>query len=137
MPALNFQAQWADAVELGARFANCEIAPVAMLDLIPKRTTIRRPGRVKPGDTLHLFTGQRTKECRKLGQALCLAVTPITIGEPDEYGPVIFLAGRGPSPAECEALARLDTAGLWGAAELITFFRDTYGLPFKGELICW
>ena len=143
MPALNFKVAWADAVALGARLANCEIAPVAMVDLIPKRTTIRRLGRAKLGDTLYLYTGQRTKECRKLGEALCLFVTPVRIArERLTRGAYMHLGTAQTDKAllsgpRLERFARLDTAGQWGAVEFIRFFEDTYSLPFDGELIGW
>ena len=48
-----------------------------------KRQTIRRAGvkwgSVKVGDKLTLYTGLRTKECRKLGEAVVESITPITI----------------------------------------------------------
>ena len=48
-----------------------------------KRQTIRRAGfkwkSVKVGDKLTLYTGLRTKQCRKLGEAVVESITPITI----------------------------------------------------------
>lgn len=133
MPALDFKAQWADAVYVGAQHAN---GHVCTANLLPKRTTIRRPGRARPGDTLYLYTGRRTKACRRLGEALCLAVTPVLV-QPHPSGPVISLDGALLSDTEAERLARIDTAGLWCADELVAFFERTYGLPFEGELIAW
>ena len=143
MPALDFKVEWADAVALGARLANCEIAPVAMVDLIPKRTTIRRLGRARPGDTLYLYTGQLTKECRKLGEALCLFVVPVRIArERLTRGAYVHLGSERRDKAllsgpRLERFARLDTAGRWDAQQFIAFFESTYGLPFIGELIGW
>ena len=58
MPLLGFQKQFADLVESGE-----------------KRQTIRayrKDGRdPKVGDRLHLYAGLRTKQCRKLGEAVC------------------------------------------------------------------
>lgn len=62
------------------------------------------------------------------------------IGHYDERypsGPVISLDGALLSDTEAERLARIDTAGLWCADELVAFFERTYGLPFEGELIAW
>ncbi len=46
-----------------------------------KRQTIRRAGpkwaNVKAGDKLTLYTGLRTKQCRKLGEAVVDSITPI------------------------------------------------------------
>jgi hypothetical protein len=70
---------------------------------------------------------------------LCLAVTPITVvaseHQPGEL--FVWLGGVLLSSAAWERLARLDTAGLWGGDALAAFFKDSYGLPFEGELICW
>ena len=64
MPALNFQEQFAAAVESGE-----------------KRQTIRseRKRPIKVGDTLYLYTGMRTKRCRKLGSAGCVGIEEIRI----------------------------------------------------------
>ena len=53
MPALNFRAEFADAVERGEK---CQTI-----------RAYRKDGRnPKPGDTLHLYTGMRTRACRRL-----------------------------------------------------------------------
>jgi len=48
-----------------------------------KRQTIRRASpkwkNVKVGDKLTLYTGLRTKQCRKLGEAVVESITPIMI----------------------------------------------------------
>lgn len=116
MPAINFQSRFAADVESGR-----------------KHTTIRRRGRAKPNQWLYLFTGQRTKQCRRLKKALCLGVTPFRIGP---FGSCL-LGDAILWKDELEALARLDTAGQMGATEFVEFFRSTYGLPFDGELIIW
>lgn len=132
MPALNFKTEWADAVELGARCANG--IPATATAGIAKRTTIRKPGRAQPGETLHLFTGQRTKQCRKLGTTLCLAVTPIWFSK--DYR-MIVLGGVILKPEQAERLARVDTAELWGYDQFAQFFRDTYPGVQAFELISW
>ena len=57
MPALNFQKQFVPLIESGE-----------------KRQTIRsqRKQPIKVGDLLYLYTGQRTKNCRKLAESICL-----------------------------------------------------------------
>lgn len=152
MPLINYQAQWADAVELGIAQAIGDLAHAATvadryaggaLELRPKRTTIRRPGRAKPGDTLYHYTGLRTKAARKLGETLCIAVVPLTVIAEGWWkgatvgAPMMTLGAQILTDAQVEALARMDTAGLWGWPELAAFFADSYGLPFEGELICW
>lgn len=113
MPALNFQKQFADKVERGE-----------------KRQTIRkRPFQV--GDKLYLYTGQRTKQCRKLGEVVCKEVYDIVIANEDEiYFDDCILIGM-----EKERLAKDD--GFECAAGMIDWFKNTHGLPFKGYLITW
>lgn len=120
MPAYNFQERFADPVEQGI-----------------KRQTIRKPRKrsTKVGDTLYLYTGQRTKHCRKLGQAVCKEVIPIRIG-------VLYVVILYPrdnkrrrilSIPEIEQLAKDD--GFDSIADMERFFRKR--LPFMGEIIKW
>ncbi len=62
MMQLNFKKQFEGKVKSGNK--RCSIRP--------KGKRLR-----KAGEKVHLFTGLRTKECRKLGIAPCLKVTPI------------------------------------------------------------
>ena len=47
-----------------------------------KRQTIRRAARCNPGDRVQLYTGMRTKQCRKLGEAVCRHVERVIIPAP-------------------------------------------------------
>lgn len=116
MPALNFQLRWAPDVESGK-----------------KHTTIRKARRVQVRDNLYLYTGQRTKQCRKLGEALCLGVTDFRINNSG----FCYLDGKLLLEPDINYLAWLDTAGQLNATEFVDFFRQAYGLPFYGELIIW
>mgnify|MGYP001768442570 CR=1 FL=1 len=113
MPALNFQKQFADKVEKGE-----------------KRQTIRkRPFQI--GDKLYLYTGQRTKQCRKLGESVVKESYSIVIPNEDEiYFDDCILIG-----IEKEQLARDD--GFECVADMIDWFKKTHGLPFVGYLIIW
>ncbi len=115
MPALNFKSQFAAAVESGA-----------------KQQTIRasRKHPIKVGDTLHLFTGMRTKACRKLRVATCTAVRSIKIDEAR-----VWIDGRWLSLDEIKQLAAQD--GFSDCIVFVDFFRATHGLPFYGALIKW
>lgn len=112
MPAYNFQAQFADDVGGGH-----------------KRQTIRprrkRPTRV--GDTLYLYTGMRTKNCRKLLEATCQSVEPIEI-----FPTYIKINGRVLPHTEMTALAGAD--GFADLGHFYDFFRDHYGVPHEVEL---
>lgn len=121
-PAFNFQAQFADAVESGE-----------------KRQTIRKlrkDGRdPKVGDTLYLYTGMRTKACRKLGEAVCTSRLGVQIGR---YC-VLVRKGRerwiAQNNAEVASLAQAD--GFESFAEMRDWFEKTHGLPFTGKLYRW
>lgn len=131
MPALNFQARFAEAVEIG-----------------DKTQTIRRPRRdsrahAKVGDTISLYTGMRSKSCRKLGEGRVVRTQQIVLG--DDWS--VLVDGRrlhagSCGCAQCEGcddydneFAKLD--GFDGAVEMFEWFRDTHGLPFEGMLIRW
>lgn len=59
MPSLSFSRQFADDVEAGRKLQTIRLAR-------------KRP--IHPGDRLYHYTGMRTKECRKLGEAVCSEV---------------------------------------------------------------
>lgn len=116
MPTLNFVAQFAKDVESGK-----------------KRSTIRakRKRPIRPGDRLYLYTAQRTRDCRKLGEADCLSVYDIMIGNDNH----IKLCGESLSFIESTWVARLD--GFQSYPEFLAFFQKRHGLPFHGDVIEW
>ncbi|MBF0375797.1 MAG: ASCH domain-containing protein [Alphaproteobacteria bacterium] len=63
--AYSFKARFADPIETGQ-----------------KRQTIRKDRRrhARPGETIQLYTAQRTIHCRLIGTATCVAVHRIEIG---------------------------------------------------------
>lgn len=117
MPLLGFKKQFAPLVESGA-----------------KRQTIRakrKDGRnPHPGDTLYLYTGLRTKQCRILGTAVCIGVREIVIAR---NRPI--LSGRHLLSVEAKEFAIKD--GFSGYEAMATFFEKEHGLPFWGLLIEW
>lgn len=123
MVALNFQPQFSEDVEYGH-----------------KRQTIRRSARCQPGDRLQFFTGQRTPACRRLGEGVCIRVTPVRLCDTE-----MFLDGRRVLSGDARRddfedfdndFARRD--GFQGYMEMADWFRARYGtLPFEGYLIQW
>ena len=113
MPAYNFQERFAPDIESGK-----------------KRQTIRpeRKRPTKPGDTLYLYTGMRTKRCRKLREATCLSVQPIKIE--DTF--FIRLNGKVLGVPEMSDLARAD--GFASLSEFYDFCEEHYGIPYDVEL---
>ena len=118
MPALNFMKQFAPAVKCGE-----------------KRMTFRKPrkdGRdPKPGDTLYLYTGMRTKQCELLATAACIEVAPAEFTK--KGAPII--GEEVPTPDKREYIAALD--GHDSYADMIEFFKSTHGLPFVCNAIFW
>mgnify|MGYP001005788972 FL=1 len=121
MLMLNFKKRFAPAVEAGE-----------------KRQTIRahrKDGkRPQPGDHLRLYTGLRTKECRKLMDAICTDVSSVHIFD-DVSDISIVIAGRRLTRDEGRELANAD--GFNTRAEFLGFFSETHGLPFDGLMIEW
>ncbi len=127
MPALNFQQRFAAAFESGA-----------------KRQTIRalrKDGRdPKVGDVLYLYTGMRTKACRKLGEATCTSVQSVWIGGwvcigHDDSGGTGWCNNGQPARAKRDEIAKAD--GFEDEAAMLHWFEKTHGLPFTGQLYRW
>ena len=125
MPAYNFKKQFAPQVESG-----------------DKTCTIRATDKgAKVGDTAYLYYGQRTKQCRKLGEGTITGVWPITIwltslGKPlaeiqypEMFKPMLYFGYH------IDNLAKQD--GFQDADEMVSFFAKQYGLPFNGFLHKW
>jgi hypothetical protein len=116
MPSLNFKDQFADLVERGI-----------------KKHTIRRRRKqpIKQGDNLYLFTGMRTRDCRRLRSTRCDRETYIHIGSDK----TVLLGNRFLDDGEKHELAVND--GFSDFKEFLQFFRETGGLPVEGQLIEW
>lgn len=133
MPAFNFQQRFVPGVENGlARIAH---APPVHRDVRQKRQTIRarrKDGRdPKPGDTLKLFTGMRTKQCVKLGETRCRTRQEIQI----DIDGLATVDGERLSLGKLAALRRRD--GLPESWEFRSFFQRIHGLPFEGYVYRW
>jgi len=135
MVAFNFMPQFADDVQFGR-----------------KTQTIRQKQKCKVGDKIQLYTGQRTKQCRLLGNAVCTAVESVSLGESEikhqgirrwlQYN---FDGGRGfwqlicgltdPDGSGIEQFAKDD--GFKNSDDMFQFFADKYTLPFIGFLHKW
>lgn len=116
MPAFNFMAEFVPLIVSGQ-----------------KVQTIRQKQRAKPGDPLQLYTGQRTKACRKI-----LAVDPIcTVVDYVSIRPEYITLGDTRKHADdADAFAVRD--GFEGYDDMVEFFRETYGSPyFQGYVHCW
>ena len=126
MPALNFKKQFAGFVELGLKQPDHPDAKRQTIRAL--RKDCRNP---QEGQTLYLYTGQRTKSCRKLGETVCKSVEQICIN----YSYFISLGSRDLTITEESELIRQD--GFDNSDKFFEFFLKTHGLPFYGLLIKW
>lgn len=123
MPAYNFKIQFAPLVESG-----------------DKTCTIRATDKgAKIGDTAYLYYGQRTKQCRKLGEGTIRAVWPIKIWMSYLGVPIVEIKYPA-GPIEyvgyhLDAVGKED--GFQTGDEMVYFFAKQHGLPFNGFLHKW
>lgn len=115
MVAFNFKQDFADDVE---QFI--------------KIRSIRAKKKCNVGDKIQLYTGQRTKSCRKLGDAICVGVARIRITDDCPWS--IFNV-EGDLRMNEGRLHELD--GFKNAQAFVEFFRGHYGLPFNGWMHVW
>lgn len=125
MPAINFMEKFVVPIQLGE-----------------KKHTIRveRKSPFKTGDTLFLYTGQRTSHCERIAVFPCRKVRPIQIYVGPEYyqGGIIFLNDRWiPNPDVGQDFARND--GFDSFQEMYQFFSryDEETRMNKLRLIQW
>lgn len=99
-----------------------------------KTSTIRKTKRCSVGDTMQLYTGQRTKNCKKImDDVVCVGTAHIR-----------FTANHHIKPS-CEEGVILndpngslyDQEGFSSNEEMFEFFDKHYGLPFSGWLHVW
>lgn len=128
MSSLNFQEWLAGPVERG------------------EKTQTIRAKRKRPiviGETLYLFTGMRTKACRRLGTGRCIAVADIVIRENEvEVLRSVEPLGdgellRGGVILDASDRLNLAIADGFKTLEDFTAFFAKWGLPFEGDLIGW
>ncbi len=114
MVAFNFKPEFADAIRAGA-----------------KVQTIRQTRRCAVGNTMHLFTGQRTRQCVKLAERPCVVVDCVHL-TPDG----ITLGNVKKHPRCWDEFAALD--GFSSYEALLAFFVKQYGSDrFTGTVHRW
>ena len=120
MPALNFQARFADDVESGVK---------------PQSIRAWRKRPFKLNDRVYLYTGMRTKACRKLGESDCIAVEPVTIRRVEGSCVAIIVGKQLLTRGQAEQVARDD--GFDTLDEFAAFFVSGDEGTFSGQLIRW
>lgn len=98
-----------------------------------KTHTIRaeRANPDKPGNTLHLYSGLRTKKATLLMRVPCVRVEPIVIT--DTRLPRVIIGEHLLDTDEEDAFARRD--GFEDFADMMNFWNGR--LPFRGHVIHW
>lgn len=120
-PAYNFTKRFAGLVESGQ-----------------KRQTIRPYGERRHadvGDRIQLYTGMRTRACRKLlnPDPVCCACLAVEIRRYKSGRRTLKVTGTG--ALDLGDVAQAD--GFGSTDELIDWIEGAYGLPFDGVLIRW
>lgn len=126
MVAYSFQSRFAMSIVLGE-----------------KRQTIRanRKRHARRGEMLQLYTGMRTKHCRKIiRDPVCIAVEPIRIQVPDTAdGSFCYWTPMNPAAGATEIdgeFAYRD--GFGSVGDMLAFWRTAHGPGlFEGVLIQW
>jgi hypothetical protein len=114
--------------------ANFQTRFVALVEQGKKRQTIRaerKDGRYpRVGDTIRLYAGMRTKNCRLLCDAVIESVDRVVIDPRGVWINGDFLLGK-----DREAFAIADGFENW--ADMKAWFLSTHGPDFWGLLIKW
>lgn len=108
-----------------------------------KDQTIRFPRKVPPkiGGTMHLFTGMRTKACKKIATVTCTEILTIEISPFLFKGYVHLTAANDDTSIlsedwQLEAFAKRD--GFFSWDDMCIFWQETHGaLLFQGEVYRW
>lgn len=100
----------------------------------------RPGGHAYPGEALQIYTGMRTKQCRRITTRTCKAVEPISLRlntEPWNVKAGIMLGGRwNRGFVPLTAFARFDGFQSW--AEMVLFWAEIpEGEQFDGWHIRW
>ena len=128
MPALNFQKQFVDQIVSGQK---CQTIRAHRKDERAHATV---------GKHLTLYTGMRTKSCRRIGEAVVTEIQEVTIERDGirldcSWLPVELYARDQHEPT-IDEFARAD--GFEDFNDMRDWFEKTHGkLPFDGMLIKW
>ena len=99
-----------------------------------KLSTIRKTMRCKIGDKLQFYVGQRTKDCRKIGEGVCIGIAHIHVNLP--CGTPWEIKGSIGRVLVSSNLALQE--GFSGGVDFLAFFQKKYGdNPFVGYMHVW
>ena len=119
MVAYNFQKQFADDVESGRKTQTIRSS--------------RKNGHANVGDNLQLYTGMRTKQCRKLADAVCTQTLSVVI----KSNSATISGGYRITYTGSSLTSFAVEDGFLSWQSMLDWFDKAYGLPFEGTLIKW
>jgi hypothetical protein len=108
---------------------------------LTKQQTIRadRKRHARIGEELQLYTGMRTRQCKLIGRATCMSVTPITLefGRGNGDGKICYDGIVFRSRDNLDQFAQLDGFDDWGG--LVYFWEVNHPdmRVFSGIMIRW
>lgn len=143
MVAYSFQRQFVTPIQVGLGLQQTIPGTV----YVPKRQTIRAVGKrrhARPGETLQLYRGMRTRQCFKIGDARCVEAGEIEL----VFGarPSVLIRGETraevvthfvSSPDGLDDFARADGFADWAA--MVAFWVEQHGplREFFGVIVYW
>lgn len=142
MPAYSFKARFVAPICVGLGIDILRVRGLVIpagVEIKPKRQTIRAHGKrrhARPGETVQLYRGMRTKQCFKIGDARCIDVSNVIIWVTADAIAIerskLLLGAR-----EMAEFAQQD--GFAGPADMAAFWREEHpGIEkFEGVLIKW
>jgi hypothetical protein len=97
-----------------------------------KQSTIRSTKRCGVGDKMQLYTGLRTKKCKKLMEVICIGVAPIVISASS-----VWKMGKTEGNVKPSVAPLHEQEGFMNVRDMMDFFRQQYGLPYRGWIHAW
>jgi hypothetical protein len=144
MVAYSFKQRFVQPIRVGLSSVSLSF------DCPPKRQTIRRIGgrrHARPGETVQLYTGMRTRNCELIGNARCVSFGGVLLKWSEyqsfdlfdimEREPGVWRrAGKLRPIVDLDQFARDD--GFDDFHEMRDFWREMHGLEtFEGVIIKW
>lgn len=120
------------AYSFQARFAPPIIAKL-------KRHTLRNPRKrhAEPAETIQLYTGMRTKSCKLVGTAVCMAVLPLRLDFDERRAEFLASGHTVTTPADTDAFAVADGFQDWQDMERFWAKQHPDVRQWEGLMIQW
>lgn len=137
MVAYSFKKRFAERLEHGLRI---HLDEDASLRAPPKRQTIRHEGKrrhARVGETIQLYIGMRTKDCKKIGDARCTNIRRIRIDVLKDTLMIWLLEDDGSRTGGAMTVGGMNRFaqgdGFENAKDMHAFWQAEHGKKFRGE----